>query len=106
MCLRRPQAYRSRYQTSLPRLNLAFISVSDHDYLDLHNFLEKLKKEGPGKLTPEKTVFIFLEDEILSMSYIAYRATLKKFEQGFPLDDYYVLMRKKASLIFHITRTS
>jgi len=49
--------------------------------------LEKLKKEGPDKLTPEKTVFIFLEDEILSMSYITYRATLKKFEQGFPLDE-------------------
>jgi len=95
MYQRRPHPYKSLYQTSQPRLNLALISVNDHDYLDLHNFLKKLKKEGPDKLTPEKTVFIFLADEILSMSYITYRSTLKKFENGFPLDDYYVLMKKK-----------
>jgi len=95
MCQRRPHPYKGLYQASQPRLNLAFISVNDHDYLDLHNFLKKLKKEGPDKSTPEKTVFIFLADEILSMSYITYRSTLKKFENGFPLDDYYVLMKKK-----------
>lgn len=95
MCRRRPHPYKSLYQTSQPRLNPAFISVNDHDYLNLHNFLKKLKKEGPDKLTSEKTVFIFLADEILSMSYITYRSTLKKFENGFPLDDYYMLMKKK-----------
>ncbi len=94
-CQRRPNPYKSSYQTNQPRLNLTFISVNDHDYLDLHNFLEKLKKESPDNLIPEKTVFIFLADEILSMSYITYRVTLKKFENGFSLDDYYVLMKKK-----------
>jgi hypothetical protein len=94
-CQRRPHPYKSLYQASQPRLNLSFVSVNDYDYLDLHNFLEKLKKEGLDKLIPEKTVFIFLADEILSMSYITYRTTLKKFENGISLDDYYVLMRKK-----------
>ncbi|MFH0932705.1 MAG: radical SAM protein [Nitrospirota bacterium] len=95
ICMRRPMPYRSLYQAERPRLNHAFISVNDHDYLDLDNLLDKLRKEGPGHVTPEKTVFIFLADEILSMSYIVYRSTLKKFENGFSLDDYYVLMKKK-----------
>ncbi len=95
MCQRRQQPYKSFYQTDRPKINQAFISINEHDYLDLQNFLNRLKKEGPGNLTTDKTVFIFLADEILSMSYITYRSTLKKFENGFSLDDYYVLMRKK-----------
>jgi hypothetical protein len=95
MCQRRPQPYRSMYQTERPKINLAFISENEYDYLDLQNFLDKLSKEGAKNLSPEKTVFIFLADEILSMSHITYRTTLKKFESGLALDDYYVLMRKK-----------
>jgi hypothetical protein len=95
MCQRRQQPYKSFYQTDRPKINQAFISINEHDYLDLQNFLNRLKKEGPRNLTTDKTVFIFLADEILSMSYITYRSTLKKFENGFSLDDYYVLMRKK-----------
>jgi hypothetical protein len=95
MCQRRPQPYRSMYQTERPKINRAFISENEYDYLDLQTFLDKLKKEGPKNFPSEKTVFIFLADEILSMSHITYRTTLKKFETGFSLDDYYVLMRKK-----------
>ena len=95
LCQRRQQPYGSLYQTRRPKLNQAFVSVNEHDYLDLQNLLYKLKKEGPVNVTPDKTVFIFLADEILSMSYITYQSTLKKFESGFSLDDYYVLMRKK-----------
>jgi hypothetical protein len=83
------------YQTERPKLNCAFISENEYDYLDLQNFLDRLEKEGSANLPSEKTVFVFLADEILSMSYITYRSTLKKFENGFSLDDYYVLMRKK-----------
>jgi hypothetical protein len=95
MCQRKPQSYKSTYQTDRPKLNQAFISENYYDYLDLQNFLDRLEKEGPEGITPDKTAFIFLADEILSISYITYRSTLKKFETGFPLDDYYVLMRKK-----------
>ena len=95
MCQRRQQPYKSFYQTDRPKINRAFISVNEHDYLDLQNFLDRLKKEGTGNLTIDKTVFVFLADEILSMSYITYRSTLRKFENGISLDDYYVLMRKK-----------
>lgn len=95
MCQRRLQPYKSSYQTDRPKLNQAFISENEYDYLDLQNFLDRLEKEGPGSITPDKTAFIFLADEILSMSYITYRSTLKKFESGFSLDDYYILMRKK-----------
>jgi hypothetical protein len=95
MCQRRQQPYKSLYQTDRPNINQAFISINEHDYLDLKTFLDKLSKEGPGNLTTDKTVFVFLSDEILSMSYITYRSTLKKFENQISLDDYYVLMRKK-----------
>jgi len=95
LCQRKPRPYKSSYQTDRPRLNRAFISENEYDYLDLQSFLDRLKKEGPGNLSSEKTVFIFLSDEILSMSHITYRTTLKKFETGFSSDDYYVLMRKK-----------
>ena len=95
LCQRKPRPYKSSYQTDRPRLNRAFISENEYDYLDLQSFLDRMKKEGPGNLSSEKTVFIFLSDEILSMSHITYRTTLKKFETGFSLDNYYVLMRKK-----------
>jgi hypothetical protein len=92
---RRTQPIRSSYRTVQPRLNHAFISIHNHDYLDLPNFLKRLEKEGPNNLTIEKTVFIFLEDEILSMTYETYSATLKAFEKNISLDEYYELMEKK-----------
>jgi hypothetical protein len=95
MCRRGPRPARSGYQTKRPRLNHAFISVHQHDYLDLPNFLQSLEKQGPTNLAPEKTVFIFLADDILSMTYETYRATLKAFEKGISQDEYYALMNKK-----------
>jgi hypothetical protein len=95
LCQRTRQPYKSSYQADRPKINQAFISINEHDYLDLQTFLHRLNKQGSGNLVADKTVFIFLADEILSMSYITYRSTLKKFENGISLDDYYVLMRKK-----------
>jgi hypothetical protein len=97
----RPQPSRSLYQISRPRLNNAFISVNEHDYLDLQNFLKKLEQKGQANLTPEKTVFFFLANEILSMPYITYRVTVKEFEKGISLDEYYVLMNRRG--IFDIS---
>jgi hypothetical protein len=94
-CRRMPHPIRSLYQTRRPMLNQAFISVHSHDYLDLPNFLKRLEKEGPDNLTPEKTVFIFLADDILSMPYETYSATLKAFEDGISLDEYYEMMKKR-----------
>jgi len=76
-------------------LNHDLLSINDHDYLDLTGFLQRLKEEGPHSLTPEKTVFIFLADEILSMSYTTYEATLKEFEKGISIDEYYALMNSR-----------
>ena len=86
-----------------PRLNHDLLSINDHDYLDLTGFLQRLKKEGSQSLSPEKTVFIFLADEILSMSYATYKATLKEFEKGLSIDEYYALMHRKGifSLEYH-----
>ncbi|MEW6419456.1 MAG: hypothetical protein AB1480_15305 [Nitrospirota bacterium] len=91
----RSQYMKSSYQTKRPKINNAFISVHDHDYLDLINFLKRLKKEWMHNLTPDRTVFIFLIDEILSMSYETYHVTIKKFEEGITLDEYYELMEER-----------
>jgi hypothetical protein len=93
----------SSNETKRPRLNHALISIHDHDYLDLPGFLERLQKEGPSNMRQEKTVFVFLADEIMSMSYETYRMTLKAFERGVSLDQYYILMGKRGifSLSYH-----
>ena len=95
MCRRKPQQPRTCYQTRRPRLNDAFISIHDHDYLDLSNFLQSLEQKCPNDLKPEKTVFLFLVDEIMSMPYETYRMTLKVFETGISLDQYYALMHQR-----------
>jgi hypothetical protein len=95
MCQRRLKEVKRSYQTRRPTLNHAFISIHDHDYLDLSNFLKRLEKEGLTSLMPQKTVFIFLADEIISMPYETYRMTLKVFESGITLDQYYKLMRQR-----------
>lgn len=95
MYANRPREARGGYQTSRPILNHAFVSIHDHDYLDLSGFLQRLQKEGANDLVPDKTVFVFLADEIVSMPYDTYSITLKEFEAGISLDQYYVLMEKR-----------
>lgn len=93
-CRRSAEPTKSRHQTRRPKLNHSFISINRYDYLDLQNFLKRLEKEGPKNLAPQKTVSIFLLDDILSMPYQTYRETLKRFEKGISLDEYYEVMEK------------
>lgn len=95
ICQRRQNLTDELYQVERPRLNYKFISINDHDYLDIQNFLKRLRKEDPSNLSPEKAVFVFLADEILSMPYETYYATLKEFEKGISVDEYYELMKKR-----------
>jgi len=76
-------------------LNYELISVHEHDYLDLALFLKRLDNKGFKHLKPEKTVYIFLVDEILSMTYETFRSTLREFDKGIFVDDYCELMEKK-----------
>ena len=90
-----PDMPQNLLQTHIPVLNDELISVHDHDYLDLTGFLGRLNREGVQGLIPEKTVFIFLTDQILSMTYETYRVTLKEFERGISVDEYHNLMQRK-----------
>jgi hypothetical protein len=87
----RKSRHLSDYQTERPKLNDAFISVHHHDYLNLPVFLKKLQN-GSDKLIADMTVFIFLADEIMSMTYDTYRATIQEFGKGITVDEYYHLM--------------
>jgi hypothetical protein len=92
---RNSHSLRSHYQTRNPKVNRELISVHDYDYLDLTGFFKKLYKEGVSKLRPEKTVFIFLADEVLSMTYETYNLTLKEFEKGISVEKYYKIMERR-----------
>ncbi|MDQ7788226.1 MAG: hypothetical protein RDU01_11545 [Thermodesulfovibrionales bacterium] len=93
-CIRTSPHMRSGYQTERPKLNDAFISVCTQDYLNLPDFLRKLKN-GPDTLAAEITVSLFLADEIITMTYDTYRATIKEFEEGISVEEYYQLMERK-----------
>jgi hypothetical protein len=100
---RRSIGLRSFYQIERPKLNMEFISTHEHDYLDLSGFMNRLTREGAGNLRPDKTIFLFLTDEILSMNYETYALTLKEFEDGISVRDYYALMEKRSifSTMYH-----
>jgi hypothetical protein len=90
-----PRETRQHGLTGTPKLNHRFISIIDHDYADLRTFLERCEKEGPEGLRAQKTVFLFLKDEILSMPYETYGLTLQVFESATSLDEYYELMGER-----------
>jgi hypothetical protein len=96
--MRRHESERDHPERDHKTLNRDFISIHEHDYLDLMNFLKRLEREGPHDLTKDKTVFIFLADDIVSMPYTTYSETLKVFEEGMSLKTYYDLMKKKGIL--------
>jgi hypothetical protein len=95
LSMSRQESERDRPERNHTTLNRDFISIHEHDYLDLLNFLKRLEKEGTHNLIKEKTVFIFLADDILSMPYATYSETLKVFEEGMSLETYYDLMKKR-----------
>lgn len=78
-----------------PRLNKDYISIHEHDYLDLSGFLERLNKEGAANLKMQRTVYVFLQDEILTMPHATYRRTFKAFERNMSLNEYYELMARQ-----------
>ena len=91
----RQRSERNHRERTHIMLNHDFISIHEHDYLDVMNFLKRLEEEGPHNLIKERTVFIFLADDILSMSYDTYSETLKAFEEGMSLEIYYDLMKER-----------
>jgi hypothetical protein len=54
-----------------------------------------MEKEGASRLSSEKTVFVFLSDEIVSMPYETYQMTLQAFESETSLEQYYRLMKQR-----------
>jgi hypothetical protein len=78
-----------------PQLNHRLISINEHDYTDTCNFLKRIEKDGVSRLSSEKTVFVFLSDEIVSMPYETYQVTLQAFESETSLKQYYRLMKER-----------
>jgi hypothetical protein len=85
----------SSTHAEIMKLDYELISVHNHDYLDLRPFLQRLDDEGAGNLRAEKTVHIFLADEILTMPCATFDSTLKEFEKGISVGEYCELMQEK-----------
>jgi hypothetical protein len=56
------------------------MTIHEHDYLDLIAFLQRLQATRGGALSYQRTVCLFLDSGIVTMSHAAYRATLRFFE--------------------------
>jgi hypothetical protein len=95
VCQSMPRQETRQDRKSYYRLNHSFVSVHNHDYLDLARFLDRLQKEGAHNLMAEQTVVVFLMHEVVSMSYDTYCMTLKLFKKGLALSRYYALMHQK-----------
>lgn len=88
----RKEPLRISYIVDKPRLNYPLISIHENDYL---NFVVLLKRmEIEKTFAAQLTVYIFLIDEILTMPFETYKETIKRFEEGISLKEYYNLMEK------------
>jgi hypothetical protein len=68
-------------------LNLARLSIHEHNYLDLPPLLHKLR-EHPITLPYQRTAFLFLTAGILTLPHAVYRRTLQAFERPLSLTTY------------------
>lgn len=95
LCRDKQPLVTNKYKVRKPRLNDSFISVNMYDYLNLPALLAKSSTENPSVMIPDRTVFVFLNERIMSMTYGTYCATIKNFENGISLNQYYDLMKKR-----------
>lgn len=63
-------------------------SIHQHDYLDLDRFLTRLKPIDTVPLAYERTVYLYLDKEIIALPHRSYRNTVRFFESGGTRDEY------------------
>ena len=77
------------------KLNRQRMSIHQHDYSDLKNFLHRLQQvEGNAPIAYKRTVCFFLQDEVLSMPHRTYRQTFQQFEQCIKVSAYLETLQK------------
>ncbi|PID71852.1 MAG: hypothetical protein CSB34_04935 [Desulfobulbus propionicus] len=69
-------------------LNKQRVAIHEHEYPYLSHFLNRLDDTPPEKLQYQRTVFLFLRDEVLTLPHRSFRATLQKFEQPLTVKHY------------------
>lgn len=76
-------------------LNRQRMSIHQHDYSDLKNFLHLLQQvETNAPIPYQRTVCFFLKDEVLSLSHRSYRQTFRQLEQCISLSTYLETLQK------------
>jgi len=83
---------RISYQVNKPKINHSLISIHENDYLNFIVLLRRMEREKT--FAARLTVYIYLIDEILTMPFETYSETIKRFEDGISLEEYYDLMEK------------
>ncbi|WP_028583360.1 hypothetical protein [Desulfogranum mediterraneum] len=79
----REPAGSARYQLAPQRYRL-----HQHDYLDIQGLFQRLNREGGCLKGYQRTVFLFLDRQIMALPHASYRATLRFFERGGSVHDY------------------
>lgn len=80
------------------QLDTRRMSIHEQDYLDLQPLLQRLDEAGQQPLAYQRTVCLFLDSGILTLSHAAYRATLRLFEQPRTLEEYQAAVQREARL--------
>ncbi len=65
------------------------LSIHEYDYLHLADFLTLLDDHPESPPTYQRTVYLYLSKEIITLPHAVYRNTLKNFEKPCRLKDYY-----------------
>lgn len=79
-------------------LNRERMTIHEHDYLDLIAFLQRLQAAKGAAPPYQRTVCLFLDSGIVTMSHATYRATLRFFEQPQTIADYHAVLTNKKEI--------
>ncbi len=71
-------------------------TIHQYNYLDLRDFISTLREQNCTLSGYNRTVYIYLEDKILSLSHRSYRETLMCFEKRMTISDYLEKMQSTA----------
>jgi len=86
------------HEDTLYILNHQRITLHQHEYPDIKNFLHRIATEPPEKFPYQRTVVLYLHDEVLTLPHRSFRATLKKFEQPMRVGDYLEELQLKTEI--------
>lgn len=82
-----PEPYLRKENSDFFVLNREAISIHEHDYPDLRNFIHRIEESGK-KLEYQRTACLYMSTSVITLPHSYYRNTLKKFTRPMQLGSY------------------